>query len=134
MFALQYRGVMQVNCAGYCDFNDAENVAGANALYYADTDWLADGEWHYYMVTMTVTTACIYFDGALKNKWIIDDSTDGQVLSGLFNAGADLKDIALGGNQAFTYTDPDAGFMFDDFVVYDKALNESQIAGIIAKK
>ena len=134
MFALQYRGVMQVNCAGYCDFNDAENVAGANALYHADTDWLADGEWHYYMVTMTATTACIYFDGALKNKWIIDGSTDGQVLSGLFNAGADLKYIALGGNQAFTYADPDAGFMFDDFVVYDKALNESQIAGIIAKK
>ncbi|WP_203558670.1 fimbrillin family protein [Bacteroides sp. 51] len=134
MFALQYRGVMQINCAGYCDFNDADNVAGVNTLYHNATDWLADGEWHYYMVTMTATTACVYFDGALKNKWVIDGSTDGQVLDGLFNAGAELKYIALGGNQAFNYGDPDPGFMFDDFVVYDKALNESQIAAIIGKK
>lgn len=133
-FALQYRGVMMVNCDGYCDFTNEENVTGINVVYHNETDWLADSEWHYYTVTMTSTTACVYFDGALKNKWVIGGVSVGKVLKGLFSSGIQLKYITLGGNQAFNWGDPDPGFMFDDFVVYNKALNESQIAAIIAKK
>ena len=42
--------------------------------------------------------------------------------------------IALGGNQAWNWGDPDGGFAFDDFVVYDKALNTDQVNKIIEDK
>ena len=52
MFALQYRGLAQINCAGYTDFTPAANDKGINTEYNSvdskDDDWLKDKEWHYY--------------------------------------------------------------------------------------
>lgn len=133
MMALQYRGVMQVNCAGWCDFTDAQNVKGYNSLYHNDTDWLADRAWHYYTATLTETSTKVYFDGVLVNEWEID-GTEGATINGLFSNGADLKYICLGGNQAWDWGDPDPGFMFDDFVVYNAELTQENIQEIIAAK
>ncbi len=137
MFALQYRGVMQVNCPTdhWCDFTDGQNSKGANTLYHGSTDWLADHEWHHYMVTMTETTAKIYFDGEIANEWEIDGkTTGGQYLKGLFENGSLLSYICLGGNQAWGWGDPDPGFMFDDFAVYDVELPQKHIKKIIEEK
>jgi hypothetical protein len=134
MLALQYRGVVQVNNNGWCDFTDAQNVKGANTLYHDVTDWLADREWHYYTATFTETSAKVYFDGVLVNEWAVDGSSDGSVIRGLFSNGADLSYVCLGGNQAWNWGDPDPGFMFDDFAVYNVELTAAQILRIVGEK
>ena len=53
---------------------------------------------------------------------------------GIFTNGADLKYISLGGNQAWTWADPDPGFMFDDIAIYNKALTIDEIQAIMKKK
>jgi len=134
MFICQYRGVLQVNCNGWCDFTDAQNTKGSNTLYHDATDWLADKGWHYYTVTLTEKNAKVYFDGVLKNEWEVSGSGDGNVIAGLFSNGSDLKYICLGGNQAWNWGDNDPGFMFDDIAIYDKALSQAEIESIIAYK
>lgn len=134
MLALQYRGVLQVNCAGWCDFTDAQNVKGSNTLYHNATDWLADRQWHYYTATFTETTAKVFFDGVPVNEWQVSGSGGGQEIKGLFSNGADLKYICLGGNQAWNWGDQDPGFMFDDIAIYNVELSAEQIAMIIAEK
>jgi hypothetical protein len=70
----------------------------------------------------------------------VDGTTAGQVINGLFDAGAaytvdtGLKYICLGGNQSNNYADPDPAFGFDDFAVYDVALSKTQIDQIRANK
>ncbi len=132
MLACQYRGVLQLNCAGWTDYTDAQNTEGVNTLYHNDLDWLADHEWHYYTVVYSGENAKVYFDGELKNEWEMDGVNNTQ--RGLYTNGGDLKYICLGGNQAWNWNDNDPGFAFDDFVVYDEALSEEQIQQVIAKK
>lgn len=134
VLALQYRGIPQINCAGWCNFDPAQNVAGANTEYNNDKDWLADHKWHYFTATFTETTAKIYFDGKLANEWEVTGIGDGQVIKGLFTNGADLKYICLGGNQAWNWGDPDPGFMFDDIAIFDMELTPEQIALIMSSK
>jgi hypothetical protein len=76
----------------------------------------------------------VYFDGKVANEWAIDGATSGGSISGLFTNGADLKYICLGGNQAWEWGDLDPGFMFDDIVIYNSALSETQIALIMSNK
>jgi hypothetical protein len=134
LLALQYRGVVQVNNAGWCDFTDVQNVKGANTLRHDATDWLADREWHYYTATFTETSAKVYFDGVVVNEWEVDGVSDGSVIRGLFSNGVDLSYVCLGGNQAWGWGDPDPGFMFDDFAVYNVELTAEQISVIMDKK
>ena len=47
---------------------------------------------------------------------------------------ADLKYISLGGNQAWTWADPDPGIMFDDIAIYNKALTIDEIQADHGKK
>lgn len=95
MFICQYRGILQVNCNGWCDFTDAQNANQVNGVYHDATDWLADKSWHYYTVTLTETNAK-YTCGVLKNEWNVSGSGDGNVIGGLFSNGSDLKYICLG--------------------------------------
>lgn len=136
MFACQYRGLLQVNCAGWSNFANEQNVAGVNTEYneMAGLDWLADDEWHYYSVVLTETNAKVYFDGEIKNEWNVSGVGDGNVIAGLFSNGADLKYICLGGNQAWDWADNDAAFMFDDIAIYNQALTTEQIKSIIDTK
>jgi hypothetical protein len=130
MLACQYRGVLQLNCAGWTDYTDAQNTAGVNAVYHGDTDWLADGGWHYYTVVFDNENAKVYFDGVLKNEWNMDGANNTQM--GLFNNGADLKYICLGGNQAWDWGDNDAGFAYDDITCFNVALSAVQIKALMS--
>ena len=133
MFICQSRGLLQVNARGWSDFTDANNDNSSNAQ---STAWLDDNAWHYYTVTLTSTEAIVYVDGAVVNSWTMDGTSDGQVIAGLFSAGAanELPKVCLGGNQAWGWDDKDASFGFDDFAVYDVALTPAQIAKVIEDK
>lgn len=123
MLACQYRGVLQVNCSGWCDFTDAQNTAGANVAYHDATDWLADKDWHLYTAVFTETNAKVYFDGVLKNEWNVSGSGDGNVIAGLFSNGSDLKYICLGGNQAWNWGDNDPGLCFRPHFYLQRSFN-----------
>ncbi len=131
MLACQYRGVLQLNNAGWCDYVDANNVKGVNTLYHGDTDWLADHKWHYYTAVFEGENAKVYFDGELKNEWNANATTqaDGYVNSqkGLFTNGADLKYICLGGNQAWDWNDKDAPFDFARLLIKNSGMSAGEI-------
>lgn len=132
MLACQYRGVLQINNNGWSDYTNDQNVNGVNAEYHDATDWLADGNWHYYTATFTPTNAKVYFDGVIVNEWEIDG--ENNTAAGLFTNGADFKHICLGGNQAWNWGDPDPGFWFDDFAIYNTELSADQIKMIMRLK
>ena len=137
MFVCETRGLIQLNCAGYCDFGINDSSPGTtynDGTPYVTTTWLDDAKWHYYTVALTATTAKVYIDGELKNGWTVDGTSDGQVISGLFTGGSNLTYVTLGGNQAWNWNDADPAFAFDDFAVYDVALTPEQIAQIITDK
>ena len=130
MFACQYRGVLQANCAGWTDYADAQNVSGVNAVYNGEKDWLADKKWHYYTVVLHNDNAKVYFDGVVANEWNLDGS-DGQYQRGLFSNGGELKYICLGGNQAWDWNDFDAPFKFAQLVVKNSAMTQEEIQAIV---
>ena len=137
-FVLMARKEVALNCWGYCDLGNTYNDNGTNAQTSA---WLDDKAWHYYTATLTKTSVKVYIDGVLENSWTFDGTTGGQIVEGVFNAGAayntndfGLKYICLGGNQACNWADPDPAFGFDDFAVYDKALTADQIKDVIRRK
>ena len=137
MLVCETRGLIQINCSGYCDFGINDGTPGTSyndGTPYVNTVWLDDAEWHYYTVVFTTTTAKVYIDGVLKNGWTVNGTSDGQVISGLLEHGNDLDYVTLGGNQAWDWADPDPAFGFDDFAVYDVALSKAQIDQIRANK
>ena len=146
MLALQSRGNVQVNNNGWCDFTAANHVDGKVNIYNQNAweasdaafnfvkNWLDDGDWHYYTVTFTETNVKQYLDGEITNEWNIDGATDGQVVSGLFSNGADLKYICLGGNQAWDWWDGDSPFFFDDVLITNYVLSPEAIAATVAEK
>ena len=135
MFSCQYRGVLQANCFGWCDYVDAQNTNGTNVLYHGDTDWLADKGWHYYTLVLDGDNAKVYFDGELKNEWNANTEYDksetehisGTSQRGLFFKGDILKKICLGGNQAWGWGDNDPGFKFAKFLATNKAMSSVDI-------
>ena len=137
IFTCLARKIVSLNCWGYCDLGNTYNDKGTNAETSA---WLDDKAWHYYTITLTSTTVKVYIDGVVENSWTVDGTTGGQIITGLFDAGAayenvnGLKYICLGGNQSNGLNDPDPAFGFDDFAVYDKALTKAQIDQIRANK
>lgn len=130
MFACQARGLLQVNCAGWCNFDNTDND---NSTNYEGTYWLDDGAWHYYSVALTETTAKVYVDGSIVNSWTVNKS-DGHNISGLFTNGSELTYVCLGGNQSWDWDNADPAFGFDDFAVYNVALTKAQIDQIRANK
>ena len=125
MMAFEYRGLLQVNCAGWSDYTDTQNVAGKNTIYAGDNDPLADKFWHYYTAVFDGENAKVYIDGALKNEWNNDGTANTQ--KGLFSNGADLKYVCLGGNQAWGWADNDAPFDFARMFIKNKALSAGEI-------
>lgn len=125
MMAFQYRGLLQVNCAGWSDYSDEQNVAGVNTLYHGDTDPLADKKWHYYTAVFKGENAKVYIDGELKNEWNNDGTTNTQ--KGLYSNGSDLKYICLGGNQAWNWADNDAPFDFARLLIKNSGMSQGEI-------
>lgn len=143
MIAMQSRGLTQINCNGYCDFgnelsiNGKVNIYNQNAREISDeshpfvNNWLEDNQWHYYTIVFTPNSATIYLDGEVKNEWIVDDVSEGQMISGIFTNGADLKYICLGGNQAWDWSDNDAKFLFAKLLVQNKAMTADDIKALM---
>lgn len=129
MFMCQSRLLLQINNNGWSDYTNEQNL---NLVNVEQNDWIKDGEWHYYTLTLTPTTACIYIDGEVMNAWEIDGVNN--TAAGFFSNAADYKVISLGGNQAWNWGDPDPGFWFDDFVVYDRVCTQSEIKNILMSK
>ena len=139
MLALQSRGFAQVNCNGWCDFTATNNVAGKNNVYNKNAweagdashtfvnNWLEDQKWHYYTAVFTDTSCKIFLDGEVKNEWNVDGTSEGQVVSGLFTNGADLKYVCLGGNQAWDWNDNDAPFRFARLLIKNSATTAGEI-------
>ena len=139
MMALQSRGPIQVNCNGWCDFVGAQAVGGkvniynlnaweaGDAAYNPVGNWLEDQRWHYYTCVFTDTNVKVYLDGDVKNEWNIDGVTEGQIVSGLFNNGADLKYVCLGGNQAWDWNDNDAPFRFARLMIKNTKMTPGEI-------
>ena len=135
MLVCEGRGLLQLNCDGWCDFgiNDGGKTYN-DGTPYVTTAWLDDKDWHYYTAVFTETTAKVYVDGELKNGWTVDGTSDGQKISGLFTSGSQLSYICLGGNQAWDWNDPDPAFAFDDVMITNKALTANEIAAIVNSK
>ena len=127
MMACQYRGVLQVNCAGWTDYTDAQNVAGKNTLYHGDTDWLKDHKWHHYAAVFEGENAKVFIDGVLKNEWEVTKVAD-NTQKGLFSNGAELKYVCLGGNQAWDWNDNDAPFDFARLLIKNSKMTAGEIA------
>ena len=125
MMACQYRGLLQVNCNGWSDFTDAQNVAGKNTEYNGEADWLKDHKWHHYAAVFAGENAKVFIDGVLKNEWNNDGTTNTQ--KGLFSNGADLKYICLGGNQAWDWNDNDAPFDFARLLIKNSKMTAGEI-------
>ena len=139
MLACQYRGGVQVNCNGndnagdaWCDYGDDLCDQGTVTIRHNDNDWLADKDWHHYTATFTKTTAAVYFDGELINSWTIDGMSRGQRCEIFGDSRFNL--FCVGGMQAWNWSDPDPGFMFDDVAIYDHALTKEQIQTLINLK
>ena len=126
MMACQYRGVLQVNCAGTTDYTDAQNVAGQNALYYGDTDWLKDHKWHHYAAVFEGENAKVFIDGVLKNEWDVTKVAE-KTQKGLFSNGAELKYVCLGGNQAWDWNDNAAPFDFAHLLIKNSKMTAGEI-------
>ncbi len=139
MMALQSRGPIQVNNAGWCDFLGAQHVNGKVNIYNANSweagdaaynfvnNWLEDQKWHYYTAVFTDTNVKVFLDGVVKNEWNIDGVTEGQIVSGLFTNGADLKYVCLGGNQAWDWGDNDAPFRFARLMIKNTKMSAGEI-------
>ncbi|MDE5883080.1 MAG: LamG domain-containing protein [Muribaculaceae bacterium] len=139
MFALQYRGVLSVNCNGpdnagdnWCDYAPEQSDTGEVILYHGDLDWLKDQKWHLYTAVVTPTTAKIYFDGEIANAWTLDGESRGQQCD--LKTVATLSCICLGGNQAWGWGDPDPGFGFDDIFIFNKALSQDEVKQLMLLK
>ena len=131
MMACQYRGVVQVNCAGWSDYDDKQNVKGVNTLYHGTNDWLADHKWHYYTAVFEGENAKVYFDGELKNEWMANavnaNGVTDNTQKGLFSNGAELKYICLGDNQAWNWGDNDAPFDFARLLIKNTGMSAGEI-------
>ena len=154
MLACQYRGVVQVNNQGWCDYTNDNSLMNNTTYLYHSTlngetvypgnggpDWLADGDWHYYTVVFDNELAKVYFDGVLKNSWDASMTTfedNGKTYRntqmGLFSNGIDLTYICLGGNQAWNWGDNDPGFAFDDVRITNKAMTAEEIVKLMNEK
>ncbi|MBN2765334.1 MAG: LamG domain-containing protein [Paludibacteraceae bacterium] len=131
MMVLQSRLVGQVNCGGWNDLVNADNVSGTNK---ESTTWLDDDQWHYYTATFTDSKVRIYVDGLIQNEWNTEKDVAGKTVSGLFDAGSELTYICLGGNQAWNWADPDPAYLFDDVAIYSSELTVEQINTNISAK
>ena len=91
MLACQYRGILQVNCSGWCDFTDAQNTAGVNVAYHDAIDWpCRQGLAFAYCRSSLTSSANGYFDGVQPNERNASSSGDGNVIAGLCYNGSDL--------------------------------------------
>ena len=125
LFALQYDCTAMLDNGTQCNYTAEQNVAGSNTVCSGANDWLADKKWHYYTAVFKGETAQVYIDGQLKNEW-----NCGSSQAGLFANGADLKYVALGGNQVASASEADsfdAPFSFARLLIKNSPMTAGEI-------
>ena len=75
----------------------------------------------------TDTNVKIFLDGEVKNEWNIDGVSEGQIVSGLFTNGAELKYVCLGGNQAWEWNDLDSPFRYARLLIKNSAMSAGEV-------
>ncbi len=139
MFSARERQTLQINCAGWSDYTNEENVNGANV---ENTDWNLikmydteatdeegnviqedkgfDDNWHYVVFTFSGLNAKFYVDGEVKNEW---NATANNYC--FPSAMAVLNNLYLGDCGPF-WQDQDGSYAFDDINFYPAALTPEQ--------
>lgn len=109
-FNIGLRGTQQINCNGYFD-NTGKGGIG----------YLSDHAWHHVTAVFDGKTAAVYIDGNVYNTVTVTEP--------IFNGtdGTMLDSVSVGGNNIWTWNDPDAGLYFDDVAVYFSALTSGQV-------
>lgn len=147
MFSARTRQTLQINCAGWSDFVNEENVNGANVESNA---WIAtktqpsgevdeegneilvptefDDNWHYVALTFNGLNAKFYVDGEIKNEWNATNN------SYCFPAAmGELDDLYLGDCGPF-WQDKDGAYAYDDISFYSSELTKEQIELVMRLK
>ena len=80
----------------------------------------------------TPNSCTIYFDGVVAKDRYFESPGDGSWIEGCINNYGDddwlIKDICLGGNQAWDRNDNDAPLKFANFRIQNNAMTADQIA------
>lgn len=147
MFSVRTRRTIQINCAGWSDYTNEENVNGANdesnawiATKMVPTDSISesgdtimapsafDENWHYVAITFNGVNAKYYVDGEIMNEW---NATNNNYCFPA-NMGV-LNDLYLGDCGPF-WQDKDGAYAYDDISFYSQELTKEQIELIMRIK
>lgn len=147
MFSARTRQTLQINCAGWSDFVNEENVNGANIesnewthtkLYETEevdeegnvikADKGFDDNWHYVTITFNGLNAKYWVDGEIKNEW--NATNNNYSFPSVMNS---LDALYLGDCGPF-WQDKDGAYAYDDIAFYAAELNQEQIELIMAIK
>jgi len=131
-FAVYERGGAYVNSWGVIEASQNAPAADAGSVPY----YMTDDQWHSIIVTATATGLRYYLDGELLqyacsdvgNKFFTVADPEGTETTSLAD---DATQVCLGGNQLFTWADPDVAAYFDDFEVYAEAFNNTQVKAYV---
>lgn len=147
MFSARTRQTLQINCAGWSDYTNEENVNGGNIesnewthtkLYDTEeadaegniikADKGFDDNWHYVTITFNGLNAKYWVDGEIKNEW--NATNNNYSFPSVMN---NLDALYLGDCGPF-WQDKDGAYAYDDIAFYATELNQSQIELIMAIK
>ncbi len=141
VFNVRTRGNLQINCDGWSDYTNEENV---NAVVKEDNSWILtaqtesgendeagnpimvdtdfDANWHYVAIVFSGVNAKYYIDGTIWNEW---NATNNNY--DFPNHMKPLDALYLGDGSCWDWNDPDGAYAFDDINFYATALSADQI-------
>lgn len=149
MFSARTRGILQINCNGWSDYVNEENVNGANV---ESNEWIQtkqvegtvtdaegnevpgmvntafDENWHYVTLTFNGINAKFYVDGEIKNEWNASNNNYS------FPSVTDALDALYLGDCGPFFNDKDGAYAYDDIAMYATELTQDQIDLIIRIK
>lgn len=143
MFSARTRGILQINCNGWSDYVNSENVNGTNV---ESNDWIKtkqvedgvttdedgnevpnmvdtdfDANWHYVTLTFNGINAKFYVDGEIMNEW------NATVNNYSFPSVTDALDALYLGDCGPFFNDKDGAYAYDDIAMYATELTHDQI-------
>lgn len=140
MFSARTRRTLQINCAGWSDFVNEENVNGNNveSNEWTWTKQMESGEvdeegnpimvntafdenWHFVTLTFNGINAKYYVDGEIMNEW--NATNNNYSFPSVMEA---LDQIYLGDCGPF-WSDKDGAYAYDDVAIYASELSKDDI-------
>ncbi|MBQ9363057.1 MAG: hypothetical protein IJT97_06500 [Bacteroidaceae bacterium] len=141
VFNVRTRGNLQINCDGWSDYTNTENV---NGVVKEDNSWILttqtesgetdeegnpimvdtdfDANWHYIAIVFSGVNAKYYIDGNIWNEW---NATNNNYAFPYHMKPLDA--LYLGDGTCWDWNDPDGAYAFDDINFYATALSADQI-------